>query len=526
MQHRLPKTKLQIGSFIWMLLIASNIYVADPVLRLVSMQGSSVTEVEKQTSCQLEISIAGDHYGKPVFELPPQVKIIREGVSKSYSMTNGGMNQTTIYGYTLVFSSAGTITIGPALLNTPQGEKKSNEIKINVVPETKKKESDYAGFFTISSKKVYEGDIVPLKLQITIDPVNIQRIDVPHISHENIQQLKPWNLNYRDVKRVNDQQMLCQEWVCEIQCTKIGTFELPIRSLKALIGNGFFMSMFATQTSIAIKPLVIECLPLPLYQGKPVALLGNIRSLETKLSGSSVEIGKALTLDLIINYDTRCIVKEMPILEMPEGINCYFSQERNEPNKKILSFIIHPTKEGAYSIRAQKISFFNSVKEELGTVTTLPLSFKVKASTAKAMHHNALITKDESINALHKPFELSILGVVFFALLPLLTGALYVFKEYVMKRIRRRYLIHKLLHILRRTSHQVPAMMYEDIDQLIKEEKFESLSALLQEISYSSEAIHSANHWWHYLMKMRYAPEKHHNTELTMIIKQWIERYG
>lgn len=501
------------------------INAADPVLSIVSMQGRAMQEVEKQTSCQIEVLVSGDHYGKPIFELPPQVKIIREGVSKSFSMIKGGMSQTTTYGYTVLFSDVGTYSIGPVTINTPQGEKKSNPISIRVVSETKKADGDYAGFFTVLAKKLYEGDIVPLRLQIIIDPVNIQRIDVPHISHDHINQVKPWNLQYRDVKKVNDQQMLCQEWVTEIQCTKAGTYEFPITSLKAIIGSGFFMSMFATQTSIAIKPLIIECLPLPLYNGQPVSLLGNIRSIETRLSGSSIELGKALTLDLTINYDTRCLVKEIPTFTMPESVNCYFSQEHNEPHKKILSYIIHPTREGSYSISSQKISFFNSIKDEVGAVLTMPLSFKVKPGIAPA----GIVlnkTEDERLSIPAQPFELSIFGLWFFTLLPLVIQGIVKAFALIRDEIRRRNRVKRLLRILKSDAQFTPIYLYENMEQLLKAEQSMSLIQLLEQLHFSSEAIDSAQKWWEYLVRQRFAPRDQHNNELTMIIKQWVERYG
>ncbi len=525
MQHKLLKIIPQIGNILLTIIgMVSVINASEPSLRLVSMQGKEIEEIEKQTTYQVEVVVHGDHFGEPVIELPDAIKIVRKGVSKSFSMIKGGMSQTTTYGYTLICSHEGTYTMGPVEINTSHGAQTTNTITFKVVTETKKNDADFAGFFTVLTKKVYEGDVVPLRLQIMIDPVNIQRIDVPHVTHDHINQLKPWNLQYRDIKKINDQQRLCQEWTTEIQCTKAGTFAFPITSLKAIISSGFFMSMFATQTPLAIKPLVLECLPLPLYENKPVMLLGNVRSVETKLNSSSIELGKALTLDVIINYDTRCLIKEMPNFLMPEGVNCYFSQERNEPHKKILSYVIHPTKEGSFTVDAQKISYFNSQKDEVSAVLTMPFSFKVKPGIAPIGAQIKM--QEDSVNVIEKPFELSIFGLWFFTLLPLIILFFYKMYGIALVYFNRRSRIHRLFKLLKSDVHLSYAVMYDDLTALLRNENSYSLAELLTELHFSQDAIQSAKHWWELLVRQRFAPRDQHNNELTVIIKQWIEHHG
>lgn len=348
-------------------------------------------------SFQLKAIISGtDQSGEPIkIKGIEQFEIGGESTSTNIIINNNVSSGEKVIEYTLITKSQGSFSIGPATVTISGKTYTSNTVSLNIAPaekriDTKKSvrrdngsssnnSEDYEMLCTLSANKktlyTEEPTTVTLTIKYRGQITSIRGIIPPANSS-----LKDLNTQRRykttgngksyDVIEIKYSFTPSKPGEQKISPAQVIYFVQENERQERDLFNSFFGSFsFGQKQKFAVSnDLSILVKQIPSFD-KKVDGIGTFTSFTAKVDKNNVVVNEPITLSLELVGDANFDIILPPTLVLPEGCKSYDSKK--------FEFILQFPRGGNWTIPAQEFTYFDTVKEQLKTLYTKPISIIV-----------------------------------------------------------------------------------------------------------------------------------------------------
>jgi len=393
-------------------------------LRVVSAEGRQIEHIVAGQPCLVEIIVPGSItvQHRPTIEGVDPAHIVREQESMRMYIINGSKRQERILSYLVHFMQAGDIRVGPAHVETPQGELLSNAVQLQVVKPgnaSAAQAEPIRAQLHVGKKEAYVGEPVPYTVQFSYPLDAVQRVglapmDIQHgivVPNKEVQR----RIETRDGCSV---QLL--QWTGVLYPSQVGECVIPaqyfeyIESPHASSQSHWmqFMHMMGgfEHKQQNTQPVHLIVKPLPAC-AEHVCGVGSMQGVELAISAHSVAEGDSLTCTVRMTGDACADMVRLPALQVPDGFKVYESTvsiDGKYPHyTKTCEYIIHAVSAGKWEIPAQRYLFFDPVQKkyvecttEVCTVEVTPSAMQKNDTTLKVDHDQqdvAAVPDDDNV---------------------------------------------------------------------------------------------------------------------------------
>jgi len=322
--------------------------------------------------------------------------------SSSVQIINGQMTQTQSITFTYILraTETGNYTIGPATINIDKDQHTSNQIRIEVVPDTQGRStvpgrpqvpgtgaspgdiSDEDLFVRIhlDKREVYQGEgvVATVKLYSRLDLSGIENVRFPPFSgfYQQDIEVPPLRSLEREVidgeiygTGILKQVILFPQRSGEID---IGTFgmEALVRERTGRRGSMFdeFFGGFETRRlSVSSPPLILKVKSLP--DQRPSGFQGAVGdfSMSVDIDPGEIRTNEAKTLSIIISGKGNLQLLGQPAVDFPPGFEVFDPSVRENIRNGVggqegmvtYEYLMIPRSEGNFRIPPVQFSYFN-----------------------------------------------------------------------------------------------------------------------------------------------------------------------
>ena len=412
-----------------------------------SLEASSKT-VEKGQP--LVITIKTNVDAQIDFDLPDEFEqsgATQSGMSSSMTYQNGRASVVRFSYEKLTghFEEEGTYRIGPAKIQTPNGEVTSNVLKIevfkrqNMISENPEENLNKPIFGIIqqSKREIYEGEALVLegKVYAQLDILEVEsyqpfELEGPAQKH----QLDKSNQVTSRFENIGGRELVTfRIGKTLIFPEKIGTFE--IEPFETILRYDDQRSFLPQRGRIRSNESSITVLPLP--DGVPDNFIQGVGrfSLQSSVDSNELEQGEVLTIHLNVAGYGNLHNIEAPTLKLPKGMVLYGDPEekdsiaytvRGAEGCKKFTYYVQLNKSGEIDLPEIAISYFDIATEQYETLhADLPkvrvnpsenvaFSQQPEASAEESSVQNKLLPPiaDENITAFDSSFYAGVQGVL------------------------------------------------------------------------------------------------------------------
>ena len=412
-----------------------------------SLEASSKT-VEKGQP--LVITIKTNVDAQIDFDLPDEFEqsgATQSGMSSSMTYQNGRASVVRFSYEKLTghFEEEGTYRIGPAKIQTPNGEVTSNVLKIevfkrqNMISENPEENLNKPIFGIIqqSKREIYEGEALVLegKVYAQLDILEVesyQPFELEGPAHKH--QLDKSNQVTSRFEKIGGRELVTfRIGKTLIFPEKIGTFE--IEPFETILRYDDQRSFLPQRGRIRSNESSITVLPLP--DGVPDNFIQGVGrfSLQSSVDSNELEQGEVLTIHLNVAGYGNLHNIEAPTLKLPKGMVLYGDPEekdsiaytvRGAEGCKKFTYYVQLNKSGEIDLPEIAISYFDIATEQYETLhADLPkvrvnpsenvaFSQQPEASAEESSVQNKLLPpiEDENITAFDSSFYAGVQGVL------------------------------------------------------------------------------------------------------------------
>lgn len=348
-------------------------------LRVVSDQGQPISKIAVGSPCMVELTLPASVtvQAKAVIAGIDPHDIMREQETTQVSIVNGVTTRQRTISYLVSFAQMGTVTVGPAHLQTTAGELVSPPTTIEVVdPATTRGHSKKFVFAELELHKqsAFVHEAVPYTIHFyytddAVQQVNIEDWSVPHARQIAFDTIKRGTTSVRGID--------CHyaAWSGVIYPRTSGKLQIPsvhFAYTEPVLSSHLhhqwaqFMQMFAPVSvhkqirSNAASLLVKELPPL----SEHVTGVGSLSEVALSCSTDTVAQGESVVCTVTFegNFDAEAF--KVPPLQVPKSVRVYESKvsvEGKYPRfTATYEYIVQGLEAGATEIPAQRYLFFDA----------------------------------------------------------------------------------------------------------------------------------------------------------------------
>ncbi len=396
-------------------------------LKLRTQNNSTTQPAQQAFRLVVEVSEGDRNTSNVVLDGMQQLQMIGQQRSNQIVMVNNSFSSTTTYLFTVIASTPGTITVGPAKVHHQGKEVASNTLTLTITnpsqaspTQATQSQGTLAPTLRVNKNEVVLGE--PIEATFTF-AVNRQVLEAAVGQFESTdfeikEQQKQWTQRQEIINGTNH---LVLEKKYLLTPHKEGVFDLGPLPFEAIVpaqrtrnNNGnvfdddFFAGFFGPQQErlqMRSNGLRISVKPLPTDQH--VDSVGLFTSYKASLSATQAHTHEPLTLTLDLEGTGNLEQITIPKLVLPKGIKYYESKNETVENtagtslagKKHFEFVLQATKPGVFTIPSQAFTFFNTTSRRVSTLRTDELSIAIRGTTSSQAPEPATNTPPAATDA-------------------------------------------------------------------------------------------------------------------------------
>jgi HEPN domain-containing protein len=378
-------------------------------------------QVDINSNLQLTVTVSGTIRSVP----EPQVQnldkfqVLSTSTSSQYSIMNGRISSSKSFVYTLLPSTEGTITLGPAVVEIKGKRYTSNTVAVEVIsggaapqpstpggtttqpqpqaparqPATPPAPSsgDRNIFITgsVDKKEVYLGEQVNYTFAFynRLNLVQNPEYSPPTFNGFWVEELdKQARVSNRQVRNI---MYRVQELSYALFPTVEGEASISEAKLVYNVKNVWDFFDRGKSVVLTTRPVTVKVKPLPV-SGRPENFTGAVGkySVSLRLDKTAVKQGEAITLEFTVSGTGNIKTIGEPRLQALDDFDIYESRSEETldrsgariKGKKIFKYVIVPRKAGDYRLPGVAFSYFDPELERYSSVSTGEIAFTVQPS--------------------------------------------------------------------------------------------------------------------------------------------------
>ncbi|OQA35902.1 MAG: hypothetical protein BWY54_00367 [Candidatus Dependentiae bacterium ADurb.Bin331] len=384
----------KIGNALFALLLIASCHAQETKISLdvLDQHGRPTSEVGIGVPFLIEATISGDEQmNAPVIDRLKLMHIEDQGLVSTIRTTiNGVSSNKKVYRYVVRADKTGSFTLGPARLQTKNGEISSHAISVTVSATPKTNSNDEALVRLYADKdQVFVGEKVSFVVRFYYQ----KGVSLIGISEPQLPGAQPLQGPFSGTEIVDGQRMNYLEWRSIYFPTKIGTLTIPAVRAAFKIPrtqqthafdfiSSFFDSGFEQKYVYSNGlSMVVDALP---ENRENVTAIGTFDHFELTLDRSQARQGDGIVLTLSVEGEGNFDTMMTPVLTVPDGLTYYDSKSTvqeigNNRQKKSWEYIVQGTRPGSITLLSQTFSYFDVMGKEYKKLTTKPVSLTIVA---------------------------------------------------------------------------------------------------------------------------------------------------
>jgi len=406
--HKVQKNNMlhaKIGSIFFLLLCCVQTCAEQIQLRIVSEQGRPIQRIPVGAPCMLEVIIPGSVtiQKRPVIAGIDRSQIIREQESMQMYIRNGVTMQERTISYLVSFPEVGTVHIGPARVETSQGELVSSPVTLEVQETSPQQTPQVRAELQLAKTSAYISEAIPytIKFYYSEDAVGRVGLQQFYVADCKIVQSDAVCKNTFEKNNVHYTSL---EWSGIIYPQKAGRITIPRIYFEYTESASHaqqhqwaqfmhVMGGFFSRKQQNTEPVTLHVQQLPTTTEQVVGV-GTIADVAMTCSSTALTQGESLTCQVRIEGAFDPDALQVPPLQVPDTVRVYPSQTQSSGTyphtTKTYEYIVQALDAGSLEIPAQRYCFFDPQSERYTFFTTAPHKLYV----IPAVHAPEELTQD------------------------------------------------------------------------------------------------------------------------------------
>lgn len=377
----------RIGKVFFLLLCCVRTYAEHIQLRIVSEQGRPIQRITAGSPCMVEVIIPGSVtlQKRPAIAGITQSQIIREQESMQMYIKNGITMQERIIGYLVSFPEVGTVHIGPARVETSQGELVSPTVTLEVQEVAVQQTAQVRAELHLEKTSAYISEAVPYTIRFYYSNDAVSQVALRPFSLSDCKMVQSDTVRKGTTEQQGERYAYL-EWSGVLYPQRAGRITIPriyfdytesaSRALQQQWAQFMhMMSGFFSQKQLSTEPMVLHVQQLP-PSTQQVVGVGSITDVALTCSSKTIMQGESLTCHVRIDGAFDGDALQLPSLQVPETVRVYQSQTKKSgaypENTITYEYIVQALEQGTIEIPAQRYCFFDPKSERYMVFTTPP----------------------------------------------------------------------------------------------------------------------------------------------------------
>lgn len=388
--HKVQKNSMlhaKIGSIFFLLLCCVQTYAEQIQLRVVSEQGHPIQRIAAGAPCMVEVIIPGSVtvQKRPVIAGIDTSQIIREQESMQMYIRNGVTMQERTISYLVSFPEVGTVHIGPARVETSQGELVSPTVTLAVQEAAPQQTPQVRAELQLAKTSAYISEAIPYTIRFYYSDDAVGRVGLQqfYVADCKIVQNDAVRKNTFEKNNVHYTSL---EWSGIIYPQKAGRITIPRIYFEYAESASHaqqhqwaqfmhVMGGFFSRKQQNTEPAKLDVQQLPPTKEHVVGV-GTITDVTLDCSATTLTQGESLTCHVQIDGAFDPDALQVPPLQVPDTVRVYPSQTESSGTyphtTKTYEYIVQALEEGTIEIPAQRYCFFDPHNERYAFFMTSP----------------------------------------------------------------------------------------------------------------------------------------------------------
>lgn len=279
--------------------------------------------------------------------------------------------------YKLQANETGKLTVGPAMLQSNDGDQETNNVEVDV-----KIGLPHFELYLPRKSTIVEGEQFSVKAKFYFDDNGAKpKLQVGDSLGDGLKLIKVDTLGTgREI--FNGSEVCFIEWNLLVKANKVGSVKINPQSVLFTRQESESSASVFIQRSytdrITSNSLYLRVYPLP---DSELDAIGVFKNFKSKLNSSEAKLNDAVVLTLQVEGEVDLEDLSYSSLQLPKGLTFYESKSSISGSKKNFEFIVQGSKEGNYKIPEQTFTYFDTNKRSCSVLKSNPLELEVTQKT-------------------------------------------------------------------------------------------------------------------------------------------------
>ncbi len=352
-------------------------------------QGIRLTSVGLGATFSVVVRVKDDEelHAWPTVEGLSKFQVVGQRSDINMVKNGSASTQERRFLYSALADTAGDFTIGPARADA----RKSGTATLTVLDKRSTRKEDYPQptyELILEKKHVVVGEKIPFVLRFTYQDPELTLVALAEPQTSGLRS-GPLDEGVAHSAVINNELFQVVEYKGYMYPERAGVFAVP--RLRAdytqgvnnhsQIGWGFFrFGSFAQKQAVLSQPQSVRVDDLP--TDMPVEAVGTFTDFTATLSAASVAQGEAVLYTLSLEGEGESEKIKTPVLKVPDEIRFYESKSTVASKGPLIikkwEYVLQGLKEGIYTIKEQRFTYFDTKTRSVKTLKTKPLKLTIE----------------------------------------------------------------------------------------------------------------------------------------------------